>query len=146
MPRISQKAFQEIVDLLAQGHEFAGLHFGYLHLSGVHLRHHHHRSRAHFKGLGVGLEPETVTQNNQRQLGIVLFDPLDDADASLVEIGGCHDFIPQSLRIGAGIGKSYVDQDLAFSFIDGFGGRKQLLEVVGVKRQNERDDEAAGRL
>ena len=32
-----------------------------------------------------------------------------------------------------------------FSFVDGLGGREELLDVVKVKRQNEKDDKAAGR-
>tara|TARA_R110002095_G_scaffold121308_1_gene105559 strand:- start:431 stop:862 length:432 start_codon:yes stop_codon:yes gene_type:complete len=32
-----------------------------------------------------------------------------------------------------------------FSLVDGLGGRDQLLDVVKVKRQNEKDDKAAGR-
>ena len=28
---------------------------------------------------------------------------------------GCHDFIPEKFRVGLGLGKSFVDQDLSFS-------------------------------
>jgi hypothetical protein len=35
-----------------------------------------------------------------------------DADATLYEIGACHDFIPGRMRGGIGIGKTSINQDL----------------------------------
>ena len=53
----------------------------------------------------------------------------NDADVALAEVGGCYDLLPQQLRLGAGIGKSYVDQDLAFNGKSDLNGEYIITEV-----------------
>lgn len=74
-----------------------------------------------------------------------------DANVQLAEIGVCHDFIPD-LRFGVGVGKSFVDQDLAFggkSDLDGeyiiaeldykFSGFPIVASVTGLYGQWDAD-------
>ncbi|MBW8036652.1 MAG: hypothetical protein FVQ79_13770 [Planctomycetes bacterium] len=53
-----------------------------------------------------------------------------DADIGLAEIGGCHDFIPEKFRLGLGLGKSFVDQDLSFSCESDLDGTYLISEII----------------
>jgi probable HAF family extracellular repeat protein len=57
------------------------------------------------------------------------YDRNHDADVELAEVGGCYDFVPQQLRLGIGIGMSYVDQDLAFSGESDMDGEYVIAEL-----------------
>jgi hypothetical protein len=53
----------------------------------------------------------------------------EDGEAGLAEVGGCYDLIPQRLRLGVGVGKSYLDQDLSFAGESDLDGEYIIAEV-----------------
>lgn len=52
-----------------------------------------------------------------------------DADAELAEVGGCYDLVPQKVRLGVGVGKSFLKQDLVFSGESHLNGEYVIAEL-----------------